>query len=101
MYKDCPAHLSMVRVILGDGYFDETVYACSIIRYIPEKESIYLLAEKADLPDFSLDALYECSIQKNEDVLKCQGFIKERYISKLGKVIVFQIQNGFYKNPVN
>ena len=53
------------------------------------------------MEDISLDAVYECSIQNENEIFTCQGFIKERYISKLGKVIVFQIQNGFYKNPVN
>ena len=101
MYQDCPANLSMIRVILGDSCFDDAVYTCKIIRYIPEKESIYLLTGKTELSVFSLDALYECSIQTENEVLKCQGFIRERYISKLGKVIEFQIQNGFYKNPVN
>ena len=100
MYRDCSAKLSMVKVILGDGVLDEEKYNCKIIRYIPEKESIYLLAGKAELSAFSLDALYECSIQ-TEEMLGCQGYIKERYISKQGRVIVFQIQNGFYKNPVN
>ena len=101
MYCDCPAKMSMVKVILGESFMDNGVYNCKIIRYIPEKESIYLLTGKTELTVFSLDALYECSIQTEEEVLSCQGFIKERYISKMGKVIVFQIQNGFYKNPVN
>ena len=101
MYRECPAKLFMVRVILGESYFDDTVYDCKTIRYIPEKESIYLLAGKTELSVFSLDALYECSIQTEEYMLSCQGYIRERYISKLGKVIMFQIKNGFYKNPVN
>ena len=101
MYRECPANLSMIRVILGNSCFDESVYTCKIVRYIPEKECIYLLTGKNELSAFSLDALYECKIQHEEGILACQGFIKERYISKLGKVIVFQIQNGFYKNPVN
>lgn len=101
MYRDCPANLFMKRVILGDGLFDESVYTCKIIRYIPEMECIYLLTGKTELSAFSLDALYECKIQNGEEVLGCQGFLKERYVSKLGKVIVLQIQNGFYKNTVN
>ena len=101
MYRDCPANLSMIRVILGDSNFDESVYTCKIIRYNPEKECIYLLTGKTELPVFSLDALYECNIQSENEVIGCQGIIKERYVSKLGKVIVFEIRNGFYKNPVN
>ena len=101
MYRDCSAKLSMIKVILGESFMDEGVYNCKIIRYIPEKESIYLLIGKTELAVFSLDALYECSIQTEEETLSCQGFIKERYVSKTGKVVVFQIKNGFYKNPVN
>ena len=41
MYRDCSAKLSMIKVILGEGFMDEGVYNCKIIRYIPEKESIY------------------------------------------------------------
>jgi len=101
MYRDCPAKLSVMKVILGDTFVEDGVYNCKVIRYIPEKESIYLLTGKTELAVFSLDALYECSIQTEEEMLSCQGFIKERYVSKIGKVVVFQIKNGFYKNPVN
>ena len=101
MYRECPAKLFMVRVILGESYFDDTVYDCKTIRYIPEKESIYLLTGNTELPAFSLDALYECSIQLENETLRSQGFITERYVSKSGHVIIFRIQNGFYKNPVN
>jgi len=101
MYRECPADLSMIRVILGDGLFDDSVYTCKVIRYIPDKECIYLLTGKTELPAFSLDALYECNIRNDNEILKCQGFITERYASKLGNVVILQIQNGFYKNPVN
>ena len=101
MYRECPVNVSMVRVILGDCYCDEHIHSCQVIRYIPDKECIYLLAEEDELSAFSLDALYECEIRVEDEMLKCQGFITERYNSKQGKVIVFRIQNGFYKNPVN
>ena len=101
MFRECQADLSMIRVILGDGYYDESVYTCRIIRYIPEKECVYLLTGDTELSRFSLDAIYECSIQKDSDIIKCQGFLTERYKSKLGNVVVMKIQNGFYKNPVN
>ena len=101
MYRECPADLSMVRVILGDGYYDEHIHSCQVIRYIPDNECIYSLSETAELSVFTLDALYECEIRVGDEMLKCQGFITERYNSKQGKVLVFRIQNGFYKNPVN
>lgn len=101
MYKDCPAKLVMKRMILSDGFFDETVYSCKILTYNPEEERIYLLTGKTELPVFSLDAIYECSIHDKDEIVKCTGTIVERYYNKLGKVIVFHIRNGFYKNLVN
>ena len=86
MYEECPAKLKMERVILKDGFFD------------PEKETIWLLTGKTELPVFSLDALYTCSLEQEEESVSCQGQIRERYWNKLGRVIVFHIQNGFYKN---
>ena len=62
MYRECSAELAMKRVILGGGYYDDNSYRCKVIRYNPEKESIYFITEEAQLPDFSLDALYECCI---------------------------------------
>lgn len=101
MYEKCPASLRMTRVILQNGYFDENTYKCQVITYNPEKESIYLLTGENELPLFSLDGLYECVMKTDEEEIKCVGVIKERYCNKLGRVIVFYVQNGFYKNPVN
>ena len=101
MYRECLAKIVMKRVILGEGYYDDRLQECTVIRYNPEKETIYLLVGEAELPVFSLDALYECFIQTEQGHLRCQGYIRERYTSKRGKVLVFQIENGFYKNPVN
>ena len=101
MYQDCPVRLKMRRLILSDGFFDEATYTSKTITYNPEEENIYMLVGKAELPLFSLDAEYDCSISVNEEILKCKGMIIERYASKLGRVIVFHVQNGFYKNLVN
>lgn len=100
MYEDCSAKLKMERMILKDGFFDETVHHCKVITYIPEKEKIYLLTGKTELPVFSLDALYTCVLEGEEETIRCEGQIRERYWNKLGRVIVFHIQNGFYKNLV-
>ncbi|QDW73738.1 hypothetical protein FND36_06635 [Lachnospiraceae bacterium KGMB03038] len=100
MYEDCPAKLKMERMILKDGFFDETVHHCKVISYHPEREMVYLLTGKTELPVFSLDALYTCIIETEEEAICCEGQIRERYWSKLGRVIVFHIQNGFYKNLV-
>ncbi|MGN1267051.1 MAG: hypothetical protein ACI4UH_03845 [Dorea sp.] len=101
MYQECPAKLKMKRQVLNEGFFDDASYHCKIITYNPEEENIYLLIGKTELPLFSLDAEYECLISVGEEILKCNGMIIERYVSKLGKVVVFHLKNGFYKNLVN
>ncbi len=100
MYEKCAARLRMTRVIVQNGYSDENIYNCEVITYNPEEESIYLLTGKHELSLFSLDGVYECIIEA-EDELKCEGVIRERYSNKLGRIIVLYVRNGFYKNPVN
>lgn len=101
MYRDCPAELRMTRMILSEGYMDEESYPCKVITYHSEEECIYLLTGKTEVTTFSLDGIYECRIKAKDEIVTCSGVIKERYWSKLGKVVVFQIKNGFYKNPLN
>lgn len=101
MFEECPAVLRMTRAILKDGIFDETAHSCKVIRYNSEEENIYLLAGKTDLPLFSLDGIYECTVTSKGMPVICTGTIRERYWSKTGKVIVFRVENGFYKNNLN
>ena len=100
MYEECSARLRMVRVILKDGYLDEVSHPCSVIKYRPEEECIYLLTENK-LSSFSLDGIYECQIDTGKGTLACTGMLLERYWNKSGNVIKFRIQNRFYKNLVN
>lgn len=101
MYEGCPADVQMIRTILLDGYQDNTVYHCQIIRYEEERECIYLILEDAELPSMSLDAVYECKIAEPEGITVCQGMIMQRYIDRRGNIIEFKIENGFYKNNLN
>ncbi|MGF0031965.1 hypothetical protein ACQRBN_03210 [Bariatricus sp. SGI.154] len=101
MYEECQVTLRMERMILKDGYFDEKIHHCKIITYHPEEESIYLLSEDTELPAFSLDGIYECRIETKDGTIGCKGCIRERYWNKRGKVMKYQIKNGFYKNLVN
>lgn len=101
MYEECPADLRMSRVILQEGQIDETEHHCKVIRYNSETECIHLIVGKADITAFSLDGIYECVILNEEEPVWCTGVIRERYWSKNGKVIVFQVQNGFYKKNLN
>ena len=101
MYEECPAELRMTRMFLENGQMDESVHHCKVIRYDPQKECIYLLSGKSERPSFSLDGIYECAVTSGEDVYKCSGIVRERYWSRAGKVVVFRVQNGFYKNNLN
>ena len=101
MYEECQAEVRMQRMILKDGYYDETTYYCSVITYNPEEEDIYLLSGEAKLPVFSLDGIYECRIHTQEGEVSCVGVIEERYWNKLGNVIRVNVKNVFYKNLVN
>ena len=100
-YEGCTAKLRTERVILEDSFFDETEYLCKIIAYDEEEETLYLVSEEAELTSYSLDGIYECSIENLEDPVICKGIIKERYWNKAGKVMKFKIQNGFYKKLLN
>lgn len=101
MYEGCAATMKMVQMTLQEGYFDEKIHPCKVIVYQPEEESIYLLSEEMELPGFSLDGIYECRMETPDGTLSCLGNIRERYWSQSGKVLGFQIKNGFYKNLVN
>ena len=91
-FKGSTARLKMKKMILDGGYFNDTEYICKVAAYEKEQANIYLLTGKTELPEFSLDAIYEPA---------CAGVIRERYWSKHGKVLVFHIENGFYKKNVN
>ena len=73
----------------------------TVIKYNEEEECIYLLTGKTELSEFSLDSIYECTMTDEEEEVKCRGKIVERYWDKRGKVLVFHVENGFYKNTVN
>ncbi len=101
MYEGCRADIRMNRMILKEGRFDEKVHRCNIITYKPEEECIYLVAEDTEVTEFSLDGNYECRIHTEKGNTVCIGSILERYWNKAGRVLKFQIKNGFYKNLVN
>ncbi len=100
-YKGCMAKLRMDRVILEDSFFDETEYLCKIIAYDEEEETLYLTSEEAELTSYSLDSIYECSIDDQDNPVICKGILKDRYWNKAGKVMKLKIQNGFYKKVLN
>ena len=99
MYEGSSVILKMERSILRDGIYDEDDYEASVLRYQGQEEYMYLSVEEYDLPEFSLDAVYECFIQ--EEGISCFGIIVERFRQSGDCVIKYKIQNGFYKKQIN
>ena len=100
-FQDDTVKLEMIKTILDGGYFNDNIYLCKMIKYNEEEECIYLVTGKTELSEFSLDSIYECTMTDEEEEVKCRGKIVERYWDKRGKVLVFHVENGFYKNTVN
>ena len=101
MYQNCQVELKMLQSFLKDSVPDENKYSCKVIHYLPEKELLYLLTGKSELTEYSLDAIYQCDIKTEDDRVRCKGIILERYWNELGKILVFQVKNGFYKKSLN
>ena len=58
---------------------------CKVAEYEKEQANIYLLTGKTELPEFSLDAIYECVLDEEEQETACAGVIRERYWSNAWK----------------
>ena len=91
------AELTMKKAMLAGETIDKNVISCRVLRYDGKQECIYLVLEDAQLTDVSLDSVYECQIQTSEDGMACTGIVRERYYNAFGKILEFQIKNGFYK----
>ena len=94
------ATLIMKKALRENGAMDEKVYLCRVLRYETKQECIYLVLENDLLPAVSLDAIYECQIKEMKSALVCTGRIKERFYNEFGKILQFEIENGFYKISV-
>lgn len=100
-FQGTTVKLKMIRAVLDKEEYVDTTYICKVIAYKKEEGCIYLLTGKTEVTEFSLDGIYECILPDGEEEVRCTGMIRERYWNKLGKVLVFRIEKGFYKNPVN
>ena len=71
--------------------------ACTgrVLNYNAKEECIYFLLENEELTNVSLDIIYQCDITSTEKLLSCTGRVKERYYHESGKVLKFEIENGF------
>ncbi len=99
MFEGSSVIMKMERSILRDGVFDEDEHEAQVLRYQEQEACLYLSVENYDLPEFSLDAVYECKILDKE--VTCLGIIVERFKQSGDCVIKFKIQNGFYKKRIN
>lgn len=96
MEKGNPVDLQMEKMVLEKGKLDRTMHKCKVLKYMEERERIYLFLEDEPLTNISLDGIYQCDISTREGLLRCDGMIDERYQNKAGNVLVFRIENGFY-----
>ncbi len=71
--------------------------SCSgtVLHYNTKEECIYFLLENEELTNVSLDIIYQCEITSSKERLSCTGRVKERYYHESGKVLKFEIENGF------
>ena len=91
------AELYMKKSILIEGIKDTKKVDCCVLKYDPKEESIYLLLDSELLENVSLDGLYECKLYTKNEMITCIGTVKERFQNEHGKILKFQIKNGFYK----
>lgn len=96
MYEGNPVDLQMEKIISADGIFDDTTRKCSVHKYDPEEDYIYLELKEDNLADISLDAKYRCYISTRTELLYCTGVVKERYCCEDINLLKFRIENGFY-----
>ena len=66
----------------GRQFFDETEYLCKIIAYDEEEETLYLVSEETELTFYSLDGIYECSIEDPKDPVVCKGILKRTLLEQ-------------------
>ena len=97
MRKGDSVELKMEKVLRAEDTKDKAAYACTVLGYDMGRECVCLLLETGNLTDISLDAIYSCQIQSEEEQISCTGRICDRYHGKAGKIIEFQIKSGFYK----
>ena len=101
MKKGDAVILVMKKCLLANRELGDKMYACRVVQYDVKREVLYLALENDTLSAISLDAIYECNIKEEKDVVSCTGRIRERYENQHGKIIKLEIKSGFYKISVN
>ena len=88
--------LSMCKILKKGMSMDKKEYTCTVDLYDIEAEKMHLQISEDDLNYIYLDAKYTCKIYTEDQVLSCEGIIKERYQGVEGSMVIFYIENGFY-----
>ena len=97
MRKGNYAELYLKKMLCAGAISDGRKHIATVLQYDERKECIFFLLQAGSLTELSLDAVYECDIQTEEEHLSCIGRIAERYYGAAGKTFKFEISNGFYK----
>jgi len=97
MKQGSVATLWMKKALGATAVLDDKIYDCKVLLYDGKQECIYLVLENDLLPAISLDGIYECRVNQAEEQVLCTGRVRERYENQFGKILKFEIENGFYK----
>ena len=92
----------IIKKYLRKGY-DKEYANCEVRvwKYNAKEECIYFILENEELVNVSLDIIYGCEIFSKDETTSCTGRVKERYYNEYGKMLKFEIENGFYKININ
>jgi len=86
-----------VKKCLRKGYEKEYGdFWVSVWKYDAKEECIYFILEDEELINVSLDIIYGCEIFSGDKKISCTGRVKERYYNEYGKIVKFEIENGFF-----
>ena len=94
MYEGNVVELRQKEVLL-DIPLNEQAYHGNIL--VQDEEQLAILLSEDKLKEISLDTIYECRIFLDTNDVLCEGRVSERYISQTGRIVLFQIQKGFYE----
>lgn len=101
VFDGCPVELCMKQILLENEEIDDRIHYCKVMEYDEMKEQLKMMLRGEEVSVISLDAIYDCKIMDGESYAKCQGRVSERYLNKQGNMLIFQVEDGFYKNTVN
>ncbi len=97
MLEGSEINLQMIQMLLKGRELDEQVIEASILTGSFHEGNLQILIDDEQLSKISLDAKYQCTIKMENENLRCEGVITDRFQGECGSTITFRIENGFYK----